>query len=503
MSSFLPQGALPSNQEKEDLRVQGIQWALGNGLVVFPRSTLGSLGDGTTVVHAPFSLLPTPFPQSCFEEALALQPMINVLIDRVAQDDAYISKVMESVIKVDPFTARLYKLYKDTHELAQVRKVSVGLGVLRSDYLLHQEPNDGSSISIRQVEVNTIAASFAVLSEKITLLHRFLDGYRGDIKGEKTQPKIVSSLPDNNSAHNIARSLYQAYKASFESDRSGYMLMVVQPGERNIFDQRGIEHALLQCSMEKGESVIKTIRCSLRELGEEATLQPETNHLLFRGHKIHLVYYRSGYSPDDYTEEGSENLAWEGREKVELSTAIACPSATYHLIGAKKIQQELSRPGILERFIPKANEVKRVRESFAGLYPLDETPEGESAVRMALKDPEGFVMKPQREGGGNNIYGDDIPKVLKELSIKERCAYILMDLIKPPRVQGFMVRDGTVHEGEVVSELGIYGAIIRMHHSGEILVNDTAGHLLRTKGAETREGGVAVGFAVMDSPRLY
>lgn len=162
MSSFLPQGALPSNQEKEDLRVQGIQWALGNGLVVFPRSTLGSLGDGTTVVHAPFSLLPTPFPQSCFEEALALQPMINVLIDRVAQDDAYISKVMEryikrvweverdgdrekgtkvtavtfykpifsypgySVIKVDPFTARLYKLYKDTHELAQVRKVSVG-----------------------------------------------------------------------------------------------------------------------------------------------------------------------------------------------------------------------------------------------------------------------------------------------------------------------------------------------------------------------------------------
>lgn len=37
--------------------------------------------------------------------------------------------------------------------------------------------------------------------------------------------------------------------------------------------------------------------------------------------------------------------------------------------------------------------------------------EGDAAVEMALKDPGKYVLKPQREGGGNNIYGDLIPEV--------------------------------------------------------------------------------------------
>lgn len=31
---------------------------------------------------------------------------------------------------------------------------------------------------------------------------------------------------------------------------------------------------------------------------------------------------------------------------------------------------------------------------------------------MALDAPERFVMKPQREGGGNNLYGEDIRHVI-------------------------------------------------------------------------------------------
>ena len=43
---------------------------------------------------------------------------------------------------------------------------------------------------------------------------------------------------------------------------------------------------------------------------------------------------------------------------------------------------------------------ERIRSTFAGLYSLDRTPEGDRAVEMALRDPEKFVLKPQREGGG-------------------------------------------------------------------------------------------------------
>ena len=54
--------------------------------------------------------------------------------------------------------------------------------------------------------------------------------------------------------------------------------------------------------------------------------------------------------------------------------------------------------------------------------------DGDMNVKMALASPERFVLKPQREGGGNNVYGADIRPVLERLQhSRERTAYILMD----------------------------------------------------------------------------
>lgn len=132
----------------------------------------------------------------------------------------------------------------------------------------------------------------------------------------------------------------------------------------------------------------------------------------------------------------------------------------YQLVGAKKVQQILAMSGRLERYVDKYT-AELIRESFAGLYPLDDTPEGKRAYEMALEDPDRFVMKPQREGGGNNIYGSDITAALQKLSHTERNAYILMDLIRSPPLQNLMVREGQLVEGEVASELGIYGIYLK------------------------------------------
>jgi glutathione synthase len=37
---------------------------------------------------------------------------------------------------------------------------------------------------------------------------------------------------------------------------------------------------------------------------------------------------------------------------------------------------------------------------------------------------------------------------------------------------------------------------------GQAVRNEAVGHLLRTKTADSNEGGVAAGFAVLDSPML-
>lgn len=98
---------------------------------------------------------------------------------------------------------------------------------------------------------------------------------------------------------------------------------------------------------------------------------------------------------------------------IEQSSAIKCPSINYHLAGTKKVQQALARPGMLKRFINDESKISEINQIFTGLYSLDNDEHGEAAVAMALKCPEKYVLKPQREGGGNNVYGDDIPTVLK------------------------------------------------------------------------------------------
>jgi glutathione synthase len=104
---------------------------------------------------------------------------------------------------------------------------------------------------------------------------------------------------------------------------------------------------------------------------------------------------------------------------MERSMAIKCPSIQYHLAGTKKVQQALAKPGILKRFLSDDKQIESIKEIFTGLYSLDKDEGGDDAVAMALKNPERFVLKPQREGGGNNVYGVDIVGALN-VSFRKR-----------------------------------------------------------------------------------
>ena len=60
---------------------------------------------------------------------------------------------------------------------------------------------------------------------------------------------------------------------------------------------------------------------------------------------------------------------------------------------------------------------------------------------MAIQDPCRFVMKPQREGGGNNVFDEEIATALTSLrGLPERNAYILMDRIRPLRFHNYIIK---------------------------------------------------------------
>ncbi len=68
----------------------------------------------------------------------------------------------------------------------------------------------------------------------------------------------------------------------------------------------------------------------------------------------------------------------------------------------------------------------------AGLWSLDnlEDPETKRILSEVQSNPERFVLKPQREGGGNNLYGRAILDRLKDR--QGLAAFILMQRIRPP-----------------------------------------------------------------------
>lgn len=449
--------------------------ALVHGILMRIQETPNS---SELVTYAPFTLFPTPVPRSLFLQALAVQTHYNTLVDRICQDVDFLQEALASTIAVDDFTARLFRIHQQI--LKEGRSQSITLGLNRSDYMLDQG-EDGTP-SLKQIEINTFAASFGGLSCRTPDVHRHVLKVAG-------RPEESQRILDNNPAAGLARAIATAWEL-YGSDRAVVMFLVEET-QRNIFDHRYVEYELWKRN-------IHTIRRRFDDVCKTGSLDQD-KRLFVDGKEVAVVYFRNGYMPQNYTSEQT----WEARLMMERSLAVKCPDISTHLAGTKKVQQVLARPGVLERFFPGEPEVvEQVRATFAGLYTLDMGPEGDKTVEMALAAPDRFVLKPQREGGGNNIYGSEICQVLEGVKhSSERTAYILMDKIRPAPVQNYLLRrDAPLKISNCLSELGVFGAYVRKGES--MVLNECVGHLLRTKSSEHEDGGVAAGVAVLDNPLL-
>lgn len=316
------------------------------------------------------------------------------------------------------------------------------------------------------------------------------------------------NLPENSSTKSLGSGLHTAFEAYGKSaaNHQTCILFVVQDQERNIFDQRHLEY-----DIEMNFDNVPVFRLPFSRILADTTLESTTRReLLYRPsyspsevYEVAVVYFRSAYGPSDYPDQTS----WEARLHIERSNAIKCPSILTQLAGAKKVQQVLATPvenpatSILSKFIPDSTTRTSLEETFTNIYPLDESPAGLSARELALDEEKckGYVLKPQREGGGNNIYRSAIPGFLRSLPESHWKSYILMEIITPPPVQNFIFRNGEVEKGGVICELGVYGTCLWNQDTGDVLSNEQGGYLLRTKGDQSEEGGVAAGFGAMDS----
>ncbi|KAF2718018.1 glutathione synthase [Polychaeton citri CBS 116435] len=509
MADLYPPYPPPLSPEEESYLLSNLKdWSIAHGLAVRPPPSYvpeAQNPGNALAANAPVTLFPSLFPRTCFEQASDVAQAYNVLYSAIACDEAWLGAVVEELIEIDDFMAGLWKVHLKVKGEGYAQPLSLGL--FRSDYMVHVDPEQPLKPTVKQVEFNTIAASFGGLSINVAGLHKYLQ-LIGAYPPSMSSLFSSGKIPEGQSVPGLALGMAKAHEAYGPSSlgRQTCILFLVQDTERNVFDQRHLEYEIIE------KHNITTFRIPWTKVLQQTKLDDQRRLLYLppqrpdQEYEVSVVYFRAGYAPSEYNGQAD----WDARLHIERSAAIKCPNILTHLAGTKKVQQVLATPHSphLSRFLKDSAEADAVLKTFAPIYPMDKSEAGLQARRLA-SDPESasrYVLKPQREGGGNNIYRKDIPDFLKSLPEQQWPAYILMEMIEPPAQNNVVLRNGELQDGGVICELGVYGACLWRQGEGdgkgEVLYNGHAPYLLRTKGSGVSEGGVATGYSALDSVLL-
>jgi glutathione synthase len=434
--------------------------------------------------------------------------------------------------------------------------------------------NDSSKPLLKQVEFNAIATAGISHSNIVSDMHNHLlrTGIYSSIHASRqsqaskstSRPSISptfpclppsGSLPTSNSVKGLADLLSQAHTL-YGPPRTNHrtaVLMVVQHENVNIADERPIEYALwdqdVPCYRVEYREILERTWYPLKdhpythketrrneafdEYGARYSNRAQT--LLFApfaplsAHpdvhpsgtdpgqglgevfEISVIYYRSSLTAFEL----SPGFGFMIRLHLERSTAVKCPSVLGQLAASKKVQLALSKPGVLERFLP-TDQADKLRRGNVKMYDLTPGSPGraalEGSVNAAARGDKGekvdldkVVLKPlSTEGGSHNIF----PPASNISSFYEKNiqpfgaegGYMLMEMIRSPAVSGVLIsgnhvrREGAeegnerhgkgrekrpegrsgdgngdsrsglgnsgLYVGDVVSELGVLGGVV-------------------------------------------
>ncbi|EYC40723.1 hypothetical protein Y032_0600g494 [Ancylostoma ceylanicum] len=206
-----------------------------------------------------------------------------------------------------------------------------------------------------KIEVNNIASSMGAHAERVTKMHRRTMTELGYDK-----ETIEKAIPKNEPIKLIAEALYKAWE--LYSSSSAVILIVVEDQNQNQIDQKHVEYAL----EDLGVPVDQIVRRTLTQCEQCLTLSPE-RHLFLSGSRVAVVYFRAGYTPDNYPTEKE----WAARLLIERSDAIKSPWIGLQVANTKKTQQVLAEDGVVERFVGHPRDAAAIRSTFAGLWAIN------------------------------------------------------------------------------------------------------------------------------------
>lgn len=440
-----------------ELAQEGLEFVMAHGLVRYRKD--GSIG------HLPFTLHPWQSPAGFYAHGVRVSPLYNKLYHRVSQQRDFLDEHLAASREVDDFVKGLYSCLPE-------KPISrPWLFLSRHDFMPAVTPK---GIVPKQVETNLMAASLGYASQRVNAANRYL--YHGTELGKQIKPHRGGST--------ICKGLALAHQHYAQLGQ--VILFIVPPGEVNAFDQRSMQAELV---LEYGIPVLRT---TLDELGEQGEIRD--GFACLHGRSASIAYFRAGYSPDHYLQEA----AWKGRRLLEHSQTLSIPSVTIQLANTKKIQQVLSDQAMLEKFV-SPQEAVELLETMVAMCPVDGALHGATGRELALAEPENWVLKPSREGGGNNYFGQQMVEHLNKLSKREAEAFIIMEAIKQEPFRAVRLVEEKVVDNDCVTELGHFSYALWDEGKSDPEFQETEGYLLRTKDVGNREGLVLGGYSFLDT----
>ncbi|KAL3099453.1 hypothetical protein niasHS_002908 [Heterodera schachtii] len=417
---------------------------------------------------------------------------MNLLYFRVSQDHAFLIETLEPLAETS-FHIRVWlELLREIQSEGIHQPISLIL--MRSDYMSHIKNNEHEikkmDYELKQVEINIGPYGGAAHGGHMTKFHRKMM--------EKAGRRVKSdSMPDNEGAEQLAEGLYEAWKL-FKNPNA--IVLIVADTMNRTYEMSQIDQILIQLAKNDNYK-LKIVNLALHECDKRLTLDEAGDFSLHLGDQIvGVVHFKTFCFHPNKAQKDS-------RRKIERSTAIKCPDVGSDLSNMKKVQQAIAMPGTLERFFPDPNEAEMIvelRASFAGMWGLgNEDEDTKNIINDAIENPGNYVLKPSKEGGGNNTWGDEIAEKLKAFTKKQLEAHILMQRLKPIVGKNYLVyahRD--VVYTDTTSELSTFGYLLGDVPNMKVLHNVSKGHMMRTKPESVNEGGVEAGGGVHDSPYL-
>ncbi|CRH00546.1 glutathione synthetase, putative [Plasmodium relictum] len=535
------------------------------------------LKDKEKIFYNPKLFSFTLFPQKLSKELLELCKRCTLLhseiFDNMVCDIPFILKTFEKIKEFDNFYKNIIDICEKVYlnkENGRDIKNDIRCVIGRSDYMANKNNKEKNDVEIKQVEYNTISVAFGHLSSILFEAHKNMikQIYREYFPhfeeiNEKEINEILDKKFENNFTQGIIKCFVEChnlYISNFKPLQGKYktiMISVLIDDDLNKFDKYRTKHELnklgidqkfftikeLQCLFEKKKLFLnyrnETLRDSLNRVNKNLNVREKfKSGKLFLDlnddntdfltdvyyeenlYEISVIYFRCLYSPHHFNE-----TIWNLREMIEFSDSVKIPSLPYQLVGSKRIQMLLLDDDILKKYISYnlnknkkteeqiLNDIHTLKKSFA-LQVDPSLNENSNIVSLAIQNEHNFLLKPQREGGKNNLHGHEVKeKLMLYYDKKEKnklSFYVLMQKLFPSSFTAIHCRTKKKHNNDndqsyfiefspekSISEISLFHNFI--FYKNKNILNEQKGYLIRTKNTNENEGGAICGISSLDS----